>query len=133
MNTKHVLTVVASAAFALLAQTSFAQSTAPSSRADVKAETKAAAAAHTLTPAGEGDNAASGPMTGKSAKTRSQGKAATRQAAKSRELAPAGEHVDITEKPMKSTKSRAEGKADTKAAVKERATTPAGEGVGPKK
>ena len=53
MKTKTVLTVVASAAFAVFAQGAFAQASAPVSRADVKAETKAAP----KTPAGQGPGA----------------------------------------------------------------------------
>ncbi len=57
MKMKNVLTVVASAAFAVFAQGAFAQASAPVSRAEVKAETKAAEKAGTLTPAGQGPGA----------------------------------------------------------------------------
>ena len=39
MKTKNILTVVAAAAFAVFAQGTFAQASAPGSRAEVKAET----------------------------------------------------------------------------------------------
>ena len=53
---KSVLTVVAAAALAVFAQGAFAQASSPS-RADVKAETKAAEKSGKLTPAGEGPGA----------------------------------------------------------------------------
>ena len=52
MKTKSVLTVVAAAAIAVFAQGTFAQASAPTSRAAVKAETKAAEKSGALTPAG---------------------------------------------------------------------------------
>ena len=58
MKMKNALTVVAAVAAAMFAQASFAQAaSAPASRADVKAETKAAAKEGKLTPAGEGATA----------------------------------------------------------------------------
>ena len=54
MQIKNALTIVAAVAASMFAQATFAQATAPASRADVKAETKAAEKAGTLTPAGEG-------------------------------------------------------------------------------
>ena len=51
--TRNVLTVVAAAALSVFAQGTFAQASSPS-RADVKAETKAAQKAGELSPAGEG-------------------------------------------------------------------------------
>ena len=53
MQMKNALTIVAAVAAAMFAQATFAQASAPS-RADVKAETKAAEKAGKLTPAGEG-------------------------------------------------------------------------------
>ena len=54
MQMKNALTIVAAVAASMFAQVSFAQASAPAARADVKAETKAAEKAGTLTPAGEG-------------------------------------------------------------------------------
>ena len=57
MKMKNALTVVAAVAAAMFAQASFAQASAPAARADVKADTKAAAKDGKLTPAGEGATA----------------------------------------------------------------------------
>ena len=65
-------------------------SDAPTSRADVRAETREAAKAHRLTPAGEGATPTAGTNT-KSTKTRAQRKAETLQAAKDHSLTVAGE------------------------------------------
>ena len=56
MTMKNALTVVAAVAAAMFAQATFAAdaASAPAARADVKAETKAAAKDKKLTPAGEG-------------------------------------------------------------------------------
>ena len=59
-----------------IAQAAFAQASAPPSRADVKAETKAAEKAGKLTPAGEGTAPAEAPGA-KSTKTRAERKAET--------------------------------------------------------
>ena len=50
--TRNILTLVAAAALAVCAQNTFAQASSPS-RADVKAETKAAGKAGQLAPAGD--------------------------------------------------------------------------------
>jgi hypothetical protein len=50
---RHALNLVAAIAVAAVAQTALAQASAPASRAEVKAETRAAEKAGKLTPAGE--------------------------------------------------------------------------------
>lgn len=149
MKTNNVLTVVAAAAFAVFAQSAFAQPSAPSSRAEVKAETKAAAKSGGLTPAGQGPGAmssgASGVAPGSSAgmsnssgmpsKTRMERKDETKAAAKSGGLKPAGEAADMKmdkmEKNSMSDKTRAQRKSETKSAVKSGQTQPAGEAAQP--
>ena len=59
MKTKNVLTVAAAAAFALLAQTSFAQPASAPTRAEVKADAKAGG-----TKAGEGPGTATSSQAG---------------------------------------------------------------------
>jgi hypothetical protein len=115
---------------AAYAQVALAQSAEPSpSRATVKAETRAAAKAHQLAPAGE---AADFPKPTKSTsnKTRTERKTETLQARKDGKLQPAGDAVDerAVAKLPPSTKTRAERKAETLAAAKARQLTPAGEG-----
>ena len=90
---KNVLTLVAAAAFAVFAQGAFAQASSPS-RADVKAETKAAEKAGKLAPTGEAadlktENAEKANKT--STKTREERKAETKTAAKSGQLSAAGD------------------------------------------
>ncbi len=128
MNTKHVLTVVAAAAFAALAQTSFAYPAASASRIDVNAETQAAEAAHTLIPAGQGYMGADPTNAGASTKTRAQVTAETREVASAHGLAPAGEHVDMSDQHTQSDWARAEPSVQTDEAMQAAARTPAGEG-----
>lgn len=126
MKMKTALSVVAAAAVALFAQSSFAQDTTKS-RADVKAEAKA-----NKTPAGEvGQAPAKLP---KSDKTKADRKAETAEAKKAHELAPAGETAGEkatpgTEKVSKSdkAKARAERKAEAARLRKEGKLAPAGE------
>lgn len=130
MQMKNALTIVAAVAAAMFAQASFAQDAAPTSRAAVKAETKAANKAGQLTPAGEGSAPVEKSM-GKSTTPRAAVKAETRAANKAGQLTPAGEGAAPVDKaPMKSTKTRAERKAETRAAAKNKELTPAGEGPG---
>jgi hypothetical protein len=115
---------------AAYAQVALAQSAEPGpTRAQVKAETRAAEKAHQLTPAGE---AADFPKPTKSTsnKTRSERKAETLRARKDGKLQPAGEVMDerTAAKLPPSTKTRAERKAETLAAAKAHQLTPAGEG-----
>jgi hypothetical protein len=112
---------------AMLAQATFAQDAAPASRADVKAETKAAEKAGKFTPAGEGA-AMSDTSTPKSTKTKADRKAEVAAARKSGELAPAGPAPDYPKTTTPSGKTRAERKAETRAAIKNHETLPAGEG-----
>ena len=94
---RNVITVVAAAAVALFAQGAFAQASAPS-RADVKAETKAAEKAGKLTPAGEGPgNMGTGATPGSNTSKEAR-KADTKAAAKSHQLQPAGEGGDAPKK-----------------------------------
>jgi len=132
MLPKSVLAVsIAAAAMSIAA---FAQdSTPPISRAEVKAETRAAEKAGRLTPAGEGA-APTEKVTTKSTKTRAQRKAETMQARKSGDLAPAGEAEDAKEdkelRSTRSTKTRAQRKAEVRADAKAGKLIPAGEGPG---
>ena len=131
MNSKHFLMVVMAAGLAALTQATFAQSIGPTSRADMKTQTRAAEAAHELVPAGEGIAASTEASTGHSTKTRTEQKAETRAAREAGGLAAAGEEPAgaKAEKSIKSTKTRAEGKAEARAAEKEGTVPPAGEGA----
>ena len=94
---KNALTLVAAVAAAMFAQGALAQDAASSpTRADVKAETKAAGKAGKLTPAGEGPTAAA--PAASSTKTRAERKAATKADAKAGKLTPAGEGQDAPKK-----------------------------------
>src|SRR5689334_20691103 len=92
---KNVLTVVAAAALAVFAQGAFAQASSPS-RADVKAETKAAEKSGKLAPAGEAADlkAEKADKSAKSTKTRDERKAQARADQKSGQMAPTGEAAD---------------------------------------
>jgi hypothetical protein len=126
MTMKNALTVVAAVAAAMFAQATFAQASAPLSRADVKAETKAAAKAGQLTPAGEGSTPMDKPTT-KSTKTRAERKAETKAAVKAGAIPKAGEISPPATPSTGPTASRADVKADTKAAVKAGTIPKAGE------
>ncbi|MBC7989806.1 MAG: DUF4148 domain-containing protein [Luteimonas sp.] len=112
--------------------TNVAAQDVPASRAQVKAETKSAAAQGQLTPAGEGAYPKALPASS-SSRTRAERKTETRQAARTGELIPAGEtgssKVDRAVLSSKSTKTRQERKAETLAAAKAKQLTPAGEGT----
>lgn len=102
------------------------------SRADVKAETRAAEKARKLVPAGEGPIA---PTPSRSSNTtRSARKAETLKARKAGELEPTGEAADLkaerAEQRRPSTTTRQQRKADTLAARKAGTLVPAGEGPG---
>ena len=122
MTIKNALTVAAAVA-ALFAQASFAQTAAPATRADVKAEAKA-----NKTPAGEAQNPIGGTPTGKSTKTRAERKAETRAANKGKQLTPAGERGPAPAAATGPAAARPDVKAETKAAVKAGTTIKAGEG-----
>ena len=120
---------------ALVPASAFAQSEpAPLSRAQIKAETRAAEAAHKLTPAGEGVRPVD-PAGAKSDRTRAERKSETTLARKVGQLLPTGDAADeiIEEREAdapKSSKTRAEQKAQTRAAAKAHQLIPAGEGPG---
>jgi len=127
------------AAVAVFSQGAFAQASAPS-RAEVKAETKAAEKSGALVPAGEGPGAMGKQPSTMSDKTRAERKATTKADAKSGELKPAGEAVkpagamskdDKADKNAGSMTTRADRKAQTKADVKAGKTQPAGEAPQP--
>jgi len=128
-------TVLAAAiAAAAMSNAALAQDNpAPASRAEIKAETKAAEKAGTLTPAGEG-TAPTEKMTTRSTKTRAQRKAETLQARKSGDLMPAGDAEDLkadkAARSTTSTKTRAQRKAEERADAKAGKLIPAGEGPG---
>lgn len=128
MKTKDTLTIVAAVAACLFAQASFAQASAPPSRAEVKAQTRAAEKAGELVPAGQAVSMPSTEPKKTSDKTAAERKAATRQARKEGELVPAGERgmvsPDVTAGP---SKSRAEVKSKTRAAEKAGDLVPAGQ------
>jgi hypothetical protein len=124
MKTQLALSAIVTA-LAVLSQAAIAQTTAPASRADVKADAKTGAPR-----AGEAPfNTQPGPQaSGPSTKTRAERKSETKTAAEAGTLKPAGEashKADDKADKMKagSTTTRAERKAATKAAPK----TPAGE------
>lgn len=127
MKTKLAVSAVA-VAIAMLSQASFAQSTAPVTRADVKADAKSGS----LAPAGQGPGAMAGSAatTGKSDKTRVERKDDTKMAKDAGTLKPAGEAADRDDKGEKvkgTNTTRADRKATTKAAVQSGETKPAGE------
>jgi hypothetical protein len=131
-------TIVAALALSSAAGLAFGQASSPS-RADVKAETRAAEKAGKLTPAGQGTAPKDNGAVGTSTKTREERKAETRAAAKNKELTPAGpqhpaQKADAAARNQPSTTTREERKAETKAAAKAGELTPAGEGpLAPKK
>jgi hypothetical protein len=124
-------TALAAALATLLLQTAYAADPAtPASRADVKAETRAANKAGELAPAGS-LSPEKEPKQAKSTKTRAERKAETRAARKAGELKPAGTLSPEQEpKQSKSTQARAPIKAEAKAATKagtiQRGEAPAG-------
>ncbi len=90
MTMKNALTVVTAVAAAMFAQASFAQASAPVSRAEVKADTKAAAKAGKLSTTDDMDRGVDKPTT-KSTTSRAAVKAETKAAEKAGKLTPAGE------------------------------------------
>ena len=132
---KNVLTVVAAAAFAVFAQGAFAQASSPS-RADVKAETKAAEKSGKLTPAGEGPGAMTSGTAGKSDLSREERKTQAKADAKSHKMTAAGEGPGAmtsggTRGDKSSTTTKEARKAETKAAAKNKQLQPAGEAAQP--
>jgi len=131
MSQRTILTAAAFAA-CVLCQAVMAQSaSAPVSRADVKAETRAAEKSGKLTPAGEGPEVK---VSRTSTKTRAERKADTLAARRAGTLDPAGD-ADIARNDRKiaaqpTTVSRAARKAETRAQEKSGQLIPAGEGPG---
>lgn len=125
MKTQTALTVVAAVAATLFAQLSFAQTSAPESRAAVKADTKAANQSGALPPPGE-QTQLDRTQTGKSVKTKAEEKADTKQAQKEGKITPVGEKIPPVAASGPKT-SKMERKATTSAAVKNGGTVPVGE------
>lgn len=130
MSSNTIVTAAAVLTASLLSHAAMAQtSSAPLSRAEVKAETRAEEKAGELTPAGEGPrfNDAT-----RSTKTRAQQKAETLAARKAGTLQPAGPaaglKADRQVQAAPSNETRAEEKAETRAAEKAGQLVPAGEG-----
>jgi len=121
------ITATAAAACALLLQPAYAQDSASSpSRAEVKAQTRAANEAGALAPAGPLGPERE-PKAAKSNKARAPVKAETRRLNEAGQLAPAGSLGPEREpKAAKSNKARAPVKAETREAVKA-GTIPRGE------
>ena len=136
MSSNPVVTTAALFTASLFCHAVMAQtSSAPVTRAEVKAETRAAEKAGQLTPAGQGPQIKISP---RSTKTREQRKAETLAARKAGELEPAGdaevEIVDRQTAAQRSTVNRAARKAETRTQEKAGLLIPAGEGPGaPKK
>jgi len=128
MFTKTSL-AVAAAATSLLWTAAFGQSDPPLTRAEVKAETRAAEKAGKLVPAGEGPRF---PVSTSSNTTRAKRKADTRAAEKAGEIPPAGDAdvamQDEETRAQKTTVNRADRKAQTRALEKAGKLVPAGEG-----
>lgn len=125
---------VAAAVAALSAPAVFAQASAPASRADVKAETKAAASAGKLTPAGEGPGTKGSGDTGRSTKTRADGKADTTMERNMGGLTPAGQggaKPDHMNPARAQPKNRNTVKSETRAAQRAGTLQPAGEAPQP--
>lgn len=122
---------------AAVGSTAYAQTESqPASRADVKAQTKAANKAGQMVP-GEEDPSIKQPAP-KSTKNRAEMKAQTKAGNKdggysSGKATYNTQNVAGREQLSKSTKTRAEGKAETKQAVKEHKTPPPGDAPAPSK
>ena len=110
-------------------QSAMAQASAPLTRAEVKAETRAAEKAGKLTPAGQGGAPAAAPVAGPT-KTRAQRKAETLAARNAGTLAPAGptQKGDVADRLRPTAKTRAERKAETLEAARKGELVPAGQG-----
>jgi hypothetical protein len=128
MNIKNVGSVIV-AVSALLAQGAIAQTEAPKSRAQVKAETLAAEKKGDVPP--PGDTAKQEKLSKKSDAVRSDVKKETAAANKKGELAKPGEGPPQEKMAKKSDKARAEVKAETAVAKKKGDVVPAGEAAAP--
>jgi hypothetical protein len=131
-------TAVLAAVAALYATPSYAQSeSAPLSRADVAAQTRAARDAGQLIPAGEG-SPTDYQLAVHSDKTRAERKAETLAARSKGELAPGGlglykSNMSQQTAVAHSTKTRAERKAETQELAAQHKLMPAGEAADPTK
>ena len=130
--TKLLAIATVAAAFSQLA---FAQSESSPSRAEVKAQTRAAQKAHELTPAGEGPIAEK-PSRTRSTKTRAERKGETLQARNDGNLPRTGPAADLKVEraayAVPSKKTRAERKTETLSAAKAGKLIPAGEAGAPR-
>ena len=126
-------TLAAAIAAVVFSNGAFSQASAPPvSRSAVKAETRAAEKAGTLTPAGEG-SPVDPSLNARSTKTRAERKAETQLARKKGELIPAGDAAETKEQMAEdssrhSTKTRAQRKAEVREDAKAGRLIPAGEG-----
>ena len=126
---RFVSSAVLTLVIGTLAQTSTAQDTSPS-RADVKAQTKAANSSGDLWRGGET------PLPERpfqTTKSRSDRKAETLAARKRGDLSTSGEahFKSHTARPLRSDRTRAERKAETRQAIKDGTLAPAGEAEDP--
>lgn len=132
----HLLAASASAALMLPLAWAQSDATSPPTRADVKAEARAANKARQLQPAGEGPSSDAATKSA-STKTKAERKAETLQARKEGKLSPAGIAGQLkVEKAIAtapSTRTKAERKAETRDAAKAHQLAPAGEVAEPKK
>jgi hypothetical protein len=122
------LSLIAAAAFVLVAQGAYAQSASAPTRAEVKAEAKAAKKDGTAPKVEEGSGMT---QPGKSVKPRAEVKAETKKAEKDGTIPKAEEGSGKTQ-PGKSVKPRAEVKAETTKAEKAGTIPKAGEKAGEK-
>ena len=129
MSSKPVLVAALAVVAIFCWQQALAQASAPLSRADVKAETRAAEKAGKLTPAGQGGAPVAAPVSGPT-KTRAQRKAETAEARKAGTLAPAGptQKADNADRAKPATRTRAQRKAETLEAARKGELVPAGQG-----
>ena len=126
----RVRTLAAAVAATLLPALALAQASAPLTRDQVKAETRAAQQAGEMTPAGGGATPAAKTSTKQhSTKTRAQVNEETRAAQKAGELTPAGGGAGPAPKSTKhSTMTKEKRKAETLEARKKGELVPAGGG-----
>jgi hypothetical protein len=129
LTKSHLAIAVAAAAASMLWTAAFGQSKAPVTRAEVKAETRAAEKAGKLVPAGQGPEFT---VPTKSNTTRAKRKADTLAAEKAGEIPPAGDDEiamqDEQMRAQKTTVDRARRKAQTRELEKSGRLIPAGEG-----
>jgi hypothetical protein len=131
MTTKIAILTATILAGSLCSSLMAQSSTGPTSRADVRDETRALEREGRLTPPGQGPQAV---VPATSETSRAQRKTATRAAEKAGTLAPAGdaaeEVLDERIRASPSTANRSARKAETRALEKTGKLTPPGEGPG---